>query len=289
VLHAHWIPAGLVALSAWPRRPVVVTVWGSDVALLRLPLVGPLARRMLRRAASVIAVSGAMARELAALGVPAEKVTVVLTAIDALERPAAPPSELRARLGLPADRPLALFLGRLSPVKGPDVLVEALRPLRERGVRAAFVLTGEGQLRGPLEDAVRAHGLQDEVVFTGPVPRERVAEYLAASDVLVLPSRSEGLPHAVLEAMALGLPVVASAVGGVPEVVQDGVTGALVPPEDPRALAAALEPLLIDAGLRARYGRAGQAAFARREHTWDRVARELDALYDGAVRRSSSA
>ena len=113
--------------------------------------------------------------------------------------------------------------------------------------------------------------------------RESVGDYLGACDLLVLPSRSEGLPHAVLEAMAFGLPVVASAVGGVPEVVQDGVTGLLVTPEDPRALAGGLERLLSDSELCARYGAAGRAAFERREHTWDRVARDLEALYARAL------
>jgi glycosyltransferase involved in cell wall biosynthesis len=280
VVHAHWIPAGLLALTSWSRRvPVVVTVWGSDLALLRLPGAGALARRVLRRAARVIAVSEAMARELVELGLAREKVTVVLTAIDPLRPPATPRAELRARLGLPADRPLALFLGRLSPVKGPDVLIEAVRRLRERQPQALFVLAGDGQLRAPLEDAVRAHGLQDQVAFAGFVPRENVADHLAACDLLVLPSRSEGLPHAVLEAMAFSLPVVASAVGGVPEAVADGVTGTLVRPEDPQALADALEPLLGDANRRATMGAAGRRAFEAREHTWERVARDLEGIY----------
>jgi glycosyltransferase involved in cell wall biosynthesis len=284
VVHAHWIPAGLIALTSWSRRaPVVVTVWGSDLALLRLPGLGAVARAVLRRAARVIAVSEAMARELVALGIPRDTVTVVLTAIDPLPRPAPPGAELRARLGLPADRPIALFLGRLSPVKGPDVLIEAVRLLRERQPRALFVLAGDGQLRAPLEDAVRAHGLQEQVRLAGFVPRENVADYLAASDLLVLPSRSEGLPHAVLEAMAFSLPVVASHVGGVSEVVEDGVTGALVPPDDPPALAAALEPLLADADLRARHGAAARAAFERRDFTGERVARELEGIYLGVL------
>jgi glycosyltransferase involved in cell wall biosynthesis len=130
---------------------------------------------------------------------------------------------------------------------------------------------------------VHAHHLREHVLFAGAVPRESVAEYLAASDLLVLPSRSEGLPHAVLEAMAFGLPVVASAVGGVPEAVQDGVTGVLVPPEDVQALAGGLETLMGDLELCERYGAAARAAFERREHTWDRVARDLDALYAEAL------
>jgi glycosyltransferase involved in cell wall biosynthesis len=283
VLHAHWIPAGLVALTSWARRPTVVTVWGSDVALLRMPLLGRIARRILRRAASLIAVSGAMARELVALGLPADRVSVVLTAIDPLERPASSRAELRTKLGLPHERPLALFLGRLSPVKGPDVLIEAVKLVRERVPRAVFVLTGEGQLRAPLDAAVHEHHLQEHVLFAGAVPRERVGEYLAACDLLVLPSRSEGLPHAVLEAMAFSLPVVASAVGGVPEVVENGLSGVLVPPEDPPALAGGLERLMGDLELCERFGAAGRAAFERREHTWDRVARDLDALYAAAL------
>jgi phosphatidyl-myo-inositol dimannoside synthase len=278
VLHAHWIPAGLIALAG-TRRPVVVTVWGSDLALLRVPLLGALARRLLARAARVVAVSETMARELAVLGMAPEQLEVVLTAIDPPAAPAEDRDALRRALALPAAQTIALFLGRLSPVKGPDVLMEAVGLLAGRHPSATFVFAGEGQLRSPLQDAARRLGVEGQVRFVGQVPREDVPRYLTACDLLVLPSRSEGLPHAVLEAMAFGLPVVASAVGGVPEVVQDGVTGALVAPDDPAALAAALDPLLADADRRHRYGEAGLRAFAAREHTWPRVARQLDAIY----------
>jgi glycosyltransferase involved in cell wall biosynthesis len=287
LLHAHWIPAGLVALALgpWRRRPVVVTVWGSDLALLRVPALGGMARRLLTRAARVVAVSETMARALVALGLPAERVCVVLTAIDPPAAPAEGKEELRRALGLPAAHTLALFLGRLSPVKGPDVLLEAVGRLAARHPEATFVFAGDGQLRGPLQEAARRLGVERQVRFVGQVPREDVPAYLTACDLLALPSRSEGLPHAVLEAMAFGLPVVASAVGGVPEVVQDGVTGALVPPEDPAALADALSPLLAEPDRRQRYAEAARRAFAAREHTWPRVARQLDEIYRALLAR----
>ena len=161
----------------------------------------------------------------------------------------------RARQARPAgDPPRIVSVGRLSAPKDPLTLLRALPAL---GARAySLDLVGGGREPEAVEAELRALGLGDRVRLLGE--RHDVPELLAAADVFVLSSRSEGAPLSVLEAMAAGLPVVASAVGGVPELVVDGETGLLVPPGEPAALAEALARLLDDPGLRERLGAAGR-------------------------------
>jgi glycosyltransferase involved in cell wall biosynthesis len=176
------------------------------------------------------------------------------------------------------DPPLVVAVGRLAEPKDALTLVRALAAVPGRAFGA--LLVGDGPDRPAVEAEVRRLGLRDVLTLTGT--RDDVPALLAQADVFALSSRSEGAPLSILEAMAAGLPVVASRVGGVPELVVDGETGLLVPPGDPAALAAALGRLVADAGLRDRLGAAGrqraQRCFdvrrQRREHL-DCYAREL--------------
>jgi len=135
-------------------------------------------------------------------------------------------------------------MGSLTPEKGLDVLLQALPFLTVRHPRLGLCIVGDGRLRASLQDLARELGLQERVFFAGA--QTDVRPWLAAFDLFLMPSRREGMGIAILEAMAMGKPVVASRTGGIPEVVIDGRTGVLVPPDDPRILAAAVEGLLQD-------------------------------------------
>jgi glycosyltransferase involved in cell wall biosynthesis len=186
----------------------------------------------------------------------------------------------RARLGLPADAFVVAGLGRLVPVKGFDVLVAALPALAAAVPSARVVLIGDGLERTALEGQAAALGVRGRLLVTGATPDVAVA--LAAADVLAAPSRNEGMGRALVEAMALGLPVVGAEVGGIPAVVADGETGRLVPPGDAAALAAALAELGRDGGLRATLG---TAAAARAEAFSTGVAHAaMRAVYDELAR-----
>ncbi len=172
----------------------------------------------------------------AAWRLPPAKVTVIPNPV--VPPPTGPP-RLRPLLGLPPKAPLAAVVGRLHDEKGVDVLLRAWAMLPAGG-RPWLAVIGDGPRRHRLEALAAGLGLP-EVRFLGWVPR--AGECLGEADALLLPSRSEGLPNVVLEAQAAGVPVAATRVGGVPELVEDGVTGLLVPPEDPAALAAAVRSL----------------------------------------------
>jgi glycosyltransferase involved in cell wall biosynthesis len=222
LVHAHWLPAGWVA--ARTGKPYVVQVWGTDLALARR---APwLARGVLRRARLVIAASNELAQNARGLG--ARDVRVIPSGVD-----------LPVEVGAEADPPEVLYAGRLSPEKGILELVEAAAGLN-------LVVAGDGPLRS------RVPGAQ------GFVPHDELQRLYARAAVVACPSRREGFGVACLEAMAHGRPVVATAVGGLRDLVIDGETGLVVPARDPAALRAALERLLGDPELRHRLGEAGR-------------------------------
>lgn len=187
--------------------------------------------------------------------VPEERMRVIGNPPAAAAAPTVGREVTRRELGVgPAER-LVLCVSRLHPEKGIAELVEATALLRDRGIALRVAVAGGGEAEGELAALIARQGLEDRVALLGRRPD--VADLLAAADVFCLPSRHEGLPLSVLEALRAGLPCVATAVGGVPDVVVDGETGLLVPPSDPPALAAAMARALEDRALVARLALAG--------------------------------
>jgi len=174
-------------------------------------------------------------------------------------------------------------MGRLVPVKNQASLIEAAEQLRTLGLKPTVVIAGDGPLRNELEGQAKAAGLGDAVKFLGHRADPEVV--MAAMDVYVLTSVSEGLPNTVLEAMATGLPVVTTRVGGAEELVEHGVTGFLVPPSDTEALARALAVLLADETLRRSAGAAGRLR-AETEFAISGMIRRYESLYASTLQRA---
>jgi len=215
--------------------------------------------------------------------VPPDKVVTIYNGIDVERFSAVNPqivAQVRPTFDIPADVPLVGAVGRLHRQKGFGYLVAAMAQVREHIPDVRLLLIGDGELRGELEAQARAAGLSEAAVFAGM--RLNIPEILATLDVFALPSLWEGMPNVVLEAMAAGLPVVATAVGGTPEVVVNGVTGFLVPPRDPDALAKAIIRLLCDPDLRRRMGKAGRER-VERFFSVERMVRATEALYEELV------
>lgn len=214
--------------------------------------------------------------------VPDDRIVAVGTGIDIGRIDSAAPNDaLVESLGL-SGRPIVGIVAKLSPIKGHRYLLEAMRLLRESRPEAALMIVGDGPLRTRLEQQTTELGLADDVRFVGS--RDDVASLLKVMSVFVLSSTSEGSPNAVLEAMAAGLPVVATDVGGLPEMVSSGRTGVLVPPREPIALAAALSDLLGDAERAAAMGRAARDA-VEREHDLDLVVRRTQDVFESELER----
>jgi glycosyltransferase involved in cell wall biosynthesis len=179
---------------------------------------------------------------------------------------------------------IAVVANMYSPVKGHHRLIEAARAVCRLHPEATFLLIGDGPERPKLEMQVAAADLSKNVLFLGR--RKDIPELLACCNLSVLPSEAEGLPNAVLEAMAAGLPVVATRVGGVPEIIEDEVNGLLVSPQDSQALADAILRLLYDPELARRLSQAGQKRI-RTDFSFDRLLAELGQLYNLAPRMLS--
>ena len=241
VLGSWAYPDGFAAVIAARLLgvPCVVKLHGSDINVMaKLP--GP--RRLLAwalpQAAGVVAVSRALAEEVAQLGVARDRITVVMNGVDAeLFRPR-DRAAARAELGLPAG-PLALYVGNLKEEKGVLDLARAWDRVARDLPDATLAIVGGGPLRPALEAA-----LPPRATLFGPQPLAAIPTWLAACDVLVLPSHVEGTPNVVLEALACGRRVVASAVGGVPDVITSPTLGTLVPARQPELFAAALTQAL---------------------------------------------
>ena len=245
---ASWAcPDGVAAarLAEELDLPLVTMVLGTDVnTLMQHPqLRGHLAWG-LRQAARVITVSAALKERVAELGAAPERVLVQHNGVDGERFCLRDRNDERASLGLPTERRLITYVGNLVPEKGVDLLVEALGHLHRSGADdVELLLIGAGPQEETLRCRAAELGLRERIRFAGRRPHEEIARWIAAADVFCLPSRREGCPNVVLEALACGRPVVAARVGGVPELIS-AETGVLVAPEDPTALAIGLHAAL---------------------------------------------
>jgi glycosyltransferase involved in cell wall biosynthesis len=280
VFHAHlnWPMAckfGLISATV-ARIPAVVATAQLFVEY-QFPLkalVFVLQRFIARGVDRYIAVSHHVAGRLCqTYGLSAPQVCVVHNSVFPAPFSRRLNAELRAKLMGTTERPIVLTLARLDRQKGHCYLLEAAALVPE----AVFVLAGEGPERPALEAQAKALGLDDRVMFLGF--RDDVCDLLASCDLFVLPSLFEGLPLSVLEAMAAGKPVVATAIGGTDEAVVRGETGLLVPPAAPSALAEAIRTILSDPVLSRRFGTAGRAR-VQQAFSAETMVRRITAIYD---------
>ena len=278
LVHAHiYASAAASALATLGTGvPLVVTehtegAWQGWQARL-------VSRLVYRRARRVISVSGPIRdRLLRRDGVPPEKISVIPNAVipnpGRLQRSSAPPD-------VSDERPLVGTVARLQPEKGITTLLKAASSVCAEVPDARFLVVGDGPLRGELLALARSLGLSDRVRFLGH--RSDAREIVGALDVLVVPSLTEGAPLIVLEAMASGVPVVASAVGGIPDQVRHAKEGLLVEPGDPGALGEALVDLLRDPARARRLGEAGLRR-TEREFGHETMVRRVQAVYRAAL------
>ncbi|HEY1379494.1 MAG TPA: glycosyltransferase family 4 protein [Gemmataceae bacterium] len=280
VLLCHGYKANLVGRYAASKAgvPAVAVARGWTGQDFRVRCYDRLDRLLLRRMDHVIAVSEGMAAAVRDTSVPASKVHVIRNAArpDAFRDP--DPSHRRAMEAMfpnPGER-IVLSAHRLTPDKGTHVLIDAAKSVVECDPGVRFLICGDGASRPDLERQVREAGLENVVVFAGF--RSDLDAWMPNADLFVLPSFNEGLPNVVLEACACGVPAVATAVFGTPEVLHDGVNGCLVPAGDAAALADRIVRLLGDAGLRRRMGDAGRARVVPR-YSVERLIDDVDLLY----------
>ena len=301
ILHTHTAKAGTVGriaagLAGSRKPPIVVHTFHGHVLRGYFGPVRTLLFRLLERwlaagTTALIAVSPQVRDDLVSLGVaPRERFVVIRLGIELDERVAPKENgrgESRRYLGIPGDRFAVGWIGRMTAVKRTDDVLIAFKSLRDSGVDAVLCMVGDGPDRIPLEQRAHDLGVARDTVFLGY--QEDVAPFYAAFDVLVLPSGNEGTPVTVIEALAAERPVVATRVGGVPDVVRDGEDGFLVEAGATEDLADRLGRLARDPALRARMGKKGRERVLPR-YAVKRLVDDVDELYRsllsaGGVRR----
>jgi L-malate glycosyltransferase len=278
IVHAHdphAVSTAALALSMSTAQPVppLVASRRVDFHLKK----NSFSQWKYRQVRTFIAASDAIARILRADGIPPAQIVTVHEGIDAERIAHIEPSSVHAAFWLPTHAPLIGNIGALVAHKGQRHLVDAAAIVLRDVPDARVVILGEGELRGSLEHQVKALHLEKHVLLPGF--RDDVLALLKGFDIFVMCSETEGLGTSILDAMACGKPVVGTRTGGIPEVVEEGVTGLLVEPRDPQSLADAITTLLKDEGLRTRMGAAGLAR-VREQFTVDRMVAGTLAVYE---------
>ena len=299
VVHAHWVlPNGPLAAAAAHSAgvPMVTTLHGSDLYLaLRSAPLRWLAASSLRASRLVTSCSPDLLQGARVLGAAESKLSLIPWGGDIARFAAGNGQAQRDRWGIHSARPVVLAVGRMVEKKGFAHLLRAFQQMLascevEPQTTPLLVLAGEGAQRADLVAMQVALGLGDNVQFCGQVSVDELPDVMAAADVVVVPSvvdgsgNQDGLPTVALEAMAAGKPVVASALGGLPLVVQDGCTGLLVPPGDEPTLAEAILTLVRAPAMAQRMGKAAHER-VERDLSWDTAAQQYETVYERALAR----
>jgi len=217
---------GSALLARSLNKPLVIKVHGSDINITTRYF---LRRKMVTwafgQAQKVIAVSEALKQRIIDLGIPGEKVIVIPNGVDTTAFYPQDKMECRKKLSLPLDKKLVLFAGNLEMVKGIDLLIDAMAKVRED---TNLVVVGAGSIKNQLTRKVKSLGLDGRILFAGQKAHSEIPLYMNAADLFCLPSRNEGCPNVLLEAVACRIPVVATKVGGIPEIIRSNSNGILV-------------------------------------------------------------
>jgi glycosyltransferase involved in cell wall biosynthesis len=291
LIHAHFSYPdgyGMMKLAKKWRVPLVISALGTIER--KIAYEGSYTSRQIIEAMNfadkVLSVSEDLKLHIVNLGIKEEKVHVVPNGVDTGKFKPVEKEHARNLLKLPQDKNIVLFVGALRKIKGVDYLIEAAKDFVNTNTDLYMVGRDDG-LRKNLEK--RAHELKiaDRIRFTGPVNHEDIPLWISASDILVLPSLSEGRPNVVLEALACEVPVVATDVGGIPELMVDGETGYLVPAKNPVELSRKINKLLEDKSQRETMGKLGRKSIIQSGLTWEAHAKKTLDIYSELLQKSS--
>jgi glycosyltransferase involved in cell wall biosynthesis len=285
IVHAHEFMMNTYGTLAGilTRTPVITTVHGKNYYWEKKRRRA--AYRVVSRFSKMVAVSEDMGRFLAKeVGISKRRITTIYNGVDFKGHNGSPSSRVaaatREALSIPAQSPIIATVGRLVAVKDHSTLLKAAVKVIRSCPAVIFLICGDGELRGRLENEARELGIAENVRFAGF--RNDIFDLLQISDVYVCSSLSEGLSLSILEAMAAGKPVIATNVGGNPEVVVNGETGILVPPQDPEILASRIVSLLRDKPLSQQFGLKGQWR-TDEKFSYERMVHSYQQLYEEAL------
>jgi glycosyltransferase involved in cell wall biosynthesis len=282
IIDAHYVyPDGLagVLLGRCLKKPVVVSARGSDInSFSEFPSIRPLLQKALNTADRVIAVSDALKQAMVRLRVPSDKIFVIPNGVDLTKFYSIPKHEARKSLDLPLDRKIILSVASLTPNKGGDLLINSLKILKERDNRQCpyLVLVGEGPFRSKLEGSISHLRIDKDVRLVGAVPHRDLYKWYSAADLFCLASAREGWPNVILESLACGTPVVATGVGGIPEILSEDEVGILTDRSE-KAIANS-----IHVALRKSWSYDACIRHAQK-YSWERAALSIRSVFESAM------
>jgi teichuronic acid biosynthesis glycosyltransferase TuaC len=272
-IDAHYVyPDGCAAILLGKvfNLPVIITARGSDINLFpAFRSIRPQIRWTLQRASGVIGVSAALKDTMVALGRARETIKVIGNGVDLARFEPIDSKEARNQLGIPMDARVIVSVGALTPVKGFQILIPALARILPRYPKARLYVVGEGNDRNKLQSLIQELGLEEHVFLVGSKPNEELKFWFSAADLSCLVSAREGWPNVVLESLACGTPVLATPIGGIPEILTSQELGVFVE-QDQESIASGLE-----FALNKQWERSAIASYGRRR-TWDDVASEVE-------------
>lgn len=290
ILHAYdATPDGYASLLLQRRYnlPLVCSLLGADINVYPdyKPLTRRLTQKVIEEADQLVAVSRDLKESAEVLAQPKREIRVIYMGCDteAFRPDEAARERIRRLWGIPPQEKIILFVGRLVEAKGIFELLEAFSRLQTQPSKTHLMLLGDDRDRLRLENRVKQNGLNDVVHFVGVRPHSEMPSWMNAADLLALPSHGEGLPNAIVEAMACGIPVVVTNVGGIPEVVEDNKSGFLIEKGDIDSLTAVIEDLLKDEEKRKEMGAYGRSVIEQ-SFSWQKSAKALRGLYDEILR-----
>jgi teichuronic acid biosynthesis glycosyltransferase TuaC len=283
LIHAHFSYPdgfGMIGLAKKWNIPLVISALGTIER--KVAYEGSYTSRQIIKAMNfadqVLSVSEDLKLHIVNLGVNENKVTVVSNGVDTEKFKPLGKEKARSLLNLPVNKNIVLFVGALRSIKGVDYLIEAAKNFVNTNTELYIVGRDDGLKKSLVK---RTHELKitDFVKFTGPVDHEDIPLWISSSDILVLPSLSEGRPNVVLEALACEVPVVATNVGGIPELMINGETGYLIPAKSSQELSKKVNKLLEDENLREKMGKLGRKSIIQRGLTWEAHAKKTVDIY----------
>jgi len=282
LLHGYWVvPGGTIAAltGKLTHRPAVATAAGSDLnkAAYR-PIAGKFVRFTLGQLKQLMVVSNQLGERATELGLPSEKLNVLVGALCGLDLSYFPQKIMSSQ-----NLPLMLYVGNFSPPKRVDTILRAMPTVLQQIPTAQLWLVGDGELRTTLQSLAVELGIAEQVKFLGATAHQEIPHLMTQAQILVHCSDHEGTPLTIMEAMACGLPVVASNVGGIPDVVKEGQTGYLLSPNDVVGFAERLITLLSQPDLARQFGQNGRA-FAESHLSKEQVLAQIEAVYAAALK-----
>ncbi|MGB9927169.1 MAG: glycosyltransferase [Methanosarcina sp.] len=283
LIHAHFSYPdgyGMMKLSKKWKIPLVISALGTIER--KVAYEGSYTSKQIIQtmnfADRILSVSEDLKLHIINLGIKPEKVIVVPNGVDIEKFKPVKKEKARNFLNLPQDKKIVLFVGALRKIKGVDYLIEAAKAFVDRDTELFMVGRDDG-LKKSLDKRAEELKISNFIKFTGPVNHEDIPLWISASDILVLPSLSEGRPNVILEALACEIPVVATDVGGIPELLIQGETGYLVPAKNPVELSKRIGKLLEDEDLREKMGKLGRKSIIKRGLTWEAHGKKTADIY----------